>query len=443
MKNKIIASIEGLQNQKKQHFLLAVSGGIDSMVMLDFFNKNSSLANISVCYVDHNYHADSKKMGKLVSSYCSDNNIMYIEHSIESSTIKRNIESQLREKRYSCLSEACKEMNADYIVTAHHSDDQIETILMKILNSSSFTSMRGIQSLNDNLFRPMLDITKDEIFKYAQENKVAYISDPTNNDTSLTRNFLRKKVIPSLEKIKPNLHKPFEDFQNKTNDMEDLLAFSTNEFMKSDYVSLSKDIYYINKKRFLDLPFLLKINIISKILSIRKKFYFSKNLLEELDAFLEKEVIGSEKIINNIKILIDRDCILLTEKLDVVPIYREVKAGEMLENDDFSFYWEYDKRPKNFLKDPTFEYVDAEHFDNKLIVRNIDNNDIFSPLGLSGTKKVTQYLTDQKVSAIEKTKTIAICNKEDIVWVAGKQISDNYKLKKNSKLIAKLNFFRK
>jgi len=443
MKNKIIASIEGLQNQKKQHFLLAVSGGIDSMVMLDFFNKNSSLANISVCYVDHNYHANSKKMGKLVSNYCSDNTITYIEHSIDSSKIKRNIESQLREKRYSFLSEACKEINADYIVTAHHSDDQIETILMKILNSSSFTSMRGIQSLNNNLFRPMLDITKDEICKYAKENKVEYISDPTNNDTSLTRNFLRKKVIPSLEKIKPNLHKPFEDFQNKTNDMEDLLAFSTNEFMKSDYVSLSKDIYYINKKRFLDLPFLLKINIISKILSIRKKFYFSKNLLEELDAFLEKEVIGSEKIINNIKILIDRDCILLTEKLDVVPIYREVRAGEMLENDDFSFYWDYDKRPKNFLKDPTFEYVDAEHFDNKLIVRNIDNNDIFSPLGLSGTKKVTQYLTDQKVSAIEKTKTIAICNKEDIVWVAGKQISDNYKLKKNSKLIAKLNFFRK
>ena len=443
MKNKIIASIEGLQNQKKQHFLLAVSGGIDSMVMLDFFNKNSSLANISVCYVDHNYHANSKKMGKLVSSYCNDNNITYIEHSINSSEIKRNIESQLREKRYSFLSEACKEINADYVVTAHHSDDQIETILMKILNSSSFTSMRGIQSLNNNLFRPMLDITKDEIYKYAQENKVEYISDPTNNDTSLTRNFLRKKAIPLLEKIKPNLHKPFEDFQNKTNDMEDLLVFSTNEFMKSDYVSLSKDVYYINKKRFLDLPFLLKINIIKKILSIRTKFYFSKNLLEELDAFLEKEVIGSEKIINDTKILIDRDCILLTEKLDVVPIYREVRAGEMLENDDFSFYWDYDKRPKNFLKDPTFEYVDAEHFDNKLIVRNIDNNDIFSPLGLAGTKKVTQYLTDQKVSAIEKTKTIAICNKEDIVWVAGKQISDNYKLKKNSKLIAKLNFFRK
>jgi tRNA(Ile)-lysidine synthase len=126
-----------------------------------------------------------------------------------------------------------------------------------------------------------------------------------------------------------------------------------------------------------------------------------------------------------------------------MPIYREVKAGELMENDEFSFSWDYDKKPNNFLKDPTFEYVDAEHFNKKLIVRNINNNDTFSPLGLSGTKKVNEYLTDQKVSAFEKLKTIAICNEKEIVWVAGKQISNNYKLTRNSKLVAKLNFFKK
>jgi tRNA(Ile)-lysidine synthase len=443
MKNKIIDSIKNLQSHKKQHFLLAVSGGIDSMVMLDFFNRNSNLADISVCHVNHNYHSDSEKMSALVSTYCNDNNIPYIESSIDSSEIKSNIEAQLREKRYLELIKVCKKVNADHVVTAHHAADQIETILMKILNSSSFSSMRGIQSLNNNIFRPMLSITKDEIIEYAKKNKVVYISDPTNEDTVLTRNFLRKKVIPLLENIKPNLYKPFEDFQNKTNDVEDLLSFTTNEFIKSDDISLSQDIYYINKKRFLALPFLLRISIIKKILSNKVEFYFSKNLLVELSAFLEKEVIGSEKMINNAKILIDRDYILLTEKLDVISIYREVKAGEVVENDEFSFYWDYDKRPKHFLKDSTFEYVDAERFNNTLVVRNVDNDDVFSPLGLSGTKKVSQYLTDQKVSAFEKRKTIAICNEKDIVWVAGKQISNNYKLTKNSKLIAKLNFFRK
>ena len=443
MKNKIIQNIQSLKSQKKQHFLLAVSGGIDSMVMLDFFNKNSNLADISVCYVNHHYHSHSKKMGKLVSNYCADNSISYVESSINSSDIKNNIEAQFRKKRYFELKKVCKKINADYVVTAHHASDQIETILMRILNSSSFNSMIGIQSLNSNIFRPMLNITKDEILVYAKKNKVMHISDPTNEDTGLTRNFLRKKIVPLLEKIKPNLYKPFEDFQNKTSDVEDLLKFTTNQFVKSKNMSFSQDIYYINKENFLALPFLLRISIIKKILSQENEFYFSKNLLAELSAFLDKEVIGSEKIINSTKILMDRDCILVTKKLDIMPIYREVKAGEMMENDEFSFSWNYDKKPGNFLKDPTFEYVDAEHFNNKLIVRNINNNDTFSPLGLSGTKKVNQYLTDQKVSAFEKIKTIAICNEKEIVWVAGKQISNNYKLTKNSKLIAKLNFFKK
>jgi len=443
MKNKIIANIESLQSQKKQHFLLAVSGGIDSMVMLDFFNNNSKLADISVCYVNHHYHSRSDEMSKLVSTYCADNSIPYMESSINLSKVKNNIEAQFRKKRYFELKKSCKKVNADYVVTAHHAADQIETILMKILNSSSFNSMRGIQILNNDIFRPMINITKDEILAYAKKNKVAHISDPTNKDTGLTRNFLRKKVIPLLEEIKPNLYQPFEDFQNKTSDVEDLLQFTTDEFIKSDDISFSQDIYYMNKKRFLALPFLLKINIIKKILSKEVKFYFSKNLLAELSAFLNKEVIGSEKMINNTKILIDRDCILLTEKLDTMPIYREVKAGELMENDEFSFSWDYDKKPNNFLKDPTFEYVDAEHFNKKLIVRNINNNDTFSPLGLSGTKKVGEYLTDQKVSAFEKLKTIAICNEKEIVWVAGKQISNNYKLTRNSKLVAKLNFFKK
>ena len=443
MKNKIIANIKSLQSQKKQHFLLAVSGGIDSMVMLDFFNKNSKLADISVCYVNHHYHSHSDEMGKLVSTYCADNSIPYMESSINLSKLKNNIEAQFRKKRYFELKESCKKVNADYVVTAHHAADQIETILMKILNASSFSSMIGIRSLNNNIFRPMLNIKKSEIVQYAKKNKVAFIADPTNQDTTLTRNFLRNKVVPLLENIKPNLHKPFEDFQKKTKDMEELLSFTTDEFIKSDDMRSSQNIYYINKGRFLTLPFLLKINIIKRILSKDSEFYFSKNLLAELSAFLNKEVVGSEKIINKTKILIDRDCILLTENLDIIPVYREVKPGEIIENNDFLFQWNYDKRPKIFLKDPSFEYVDAEHFNNKLIIRNLDNDDTFSPLGLSGTKKVNQYLTDQKVSSIDKDKTLAVCNEKDIVWLAGKQISNNYKLTKKSKLIAKLNFLRK
>ena len=165
MKNRIIENLKSLDNQKKQHLLLAISGGIDSMVMLDFFHKNPSLTRITACYINHNSHSNSEKMSKLVANYCSNNNISFVESSIDSSKIKSNIEAQFRQKRYFELQKICKEVNANYVVTAHHSDDQIETILMKILNASSFNSMRGIRSLNNNIFRPMLSIKKSEILE--------------------------------------------------------------------------------------------------------------------------------------------------------------------------------------------------------------------------------------------------------------------------------------
>ena len=442
MKNKIIESLKNLKISQNHHLLLAVSGGIDSMVMLDFFKKNTTY-KIAACYVNHHFQSESDKMELLVSTYCKNNNISFYQESVNSSDIKNNIEAQLREKRYSVLEKVRCQINADFIVTAHHADDQIETILMKILNSSSFSSIGGIKPLNENILRPMLSIKKHEILDYAKQYNVDFIDDPTNQDSTLTRNYLRNKVIPSLKYVKDNIHIPFDDFQRKIHDIEDLLSFSTNEFIKSDSISYDKKIYYINKDRFLALPFLLKINIIKELISKERLFYYSKNLLLELTAFLKKAVIGSEKNIGDSKILVDRDFILLTSDLDIAPVYCEVKAGEVIENDTFSFHWDYDKKPQKFLDDPNHEFVDAENFNNTLIVRNLKNEDVFNPLGLSGSKKVIDYLTDQKISAFEKRKTIAICNKKDIVWIAGKQISNNYRLTDKSKLVAKLNFFRK
>ena len=215
MKNKIISRIKSLSHKNDSpHFLLAVSGGIDSMVMLDFFLKNQSNLNfkISVCHINHNYHSKSLKMSKIVLNYCNKNNIEYFNVVLKKQILNNNIESQLRKKRYNGLEKVRKSIGADYIVTAHHFDDQIETALMRILNSSSLDSIMGIKTLNNIIFRPLIDISKDEINLYATKNKIVYGVDPTNSDISLTRNFLRKKVVPLLEKIKPNLAIPFKDF---------------------------------------------------------------------------------------------------------------------------------------------------------------------------------------------------------------------------------------
>ena len=446
MKNRIINRVKSLyHNNDSLHFLLAVSGRIDSMVMLDFFVKNQSNLDckISVCHINHNYHSKSLKMSKIVSDYCNKNNIKHFNVILKKQVLNNNIESQLRKKRYNELEKVRKKISANYIVTAHHFDDQIETALMRILNSSSFDSIMGIKILNNIIFRPFIDISKDEINLYAKDNNIVYGTDPTNNDISLTRNFLRKKVVPLLEKIKPNLAIPFKDLKNKIDDVEDVIDFSINQFMNSEYINIYKEIVYIDKNYFLGLPFLMQVSVLRIIASEKKKFYFSKNLLRELKAFLRKNITGSTKIINNHIINIDREFIIIRISKENNDIYCKVEAGKKIDNDNFYFTWNYDKKPDSFSKDSTVEYVDASKFDKKLLIRSIDKNDKFIPLGMRGNKKVNDYLSDQKKPLILKSDILAVCNNNDIVWVAGERINNKYRITKDSKVVAKLNFLRK
>ena len=148
MQNKILSNIESQIGNEKPHFLLAISGGVDSMVMLDCFINMSNQYQFSVCHVNHNYQENALLMEKLVSDSCG-SNIKCIIKQILSSNITSNIESQFRDLRYEALEEARIEINADYVITAHHADDQAETILMKILNSSGFDGLQGIRVKNN------------------------------------------------------------------------------------------------------------------------------------------------------------------------------------------------------------------------------------------------------------------------------------------------------
>ena len=201
MQNKIISNLDSLIENEKPHFLLAVSGGIDSMVLLKFFQKNNESYKFSVAHVNHNYHSDAKKMEYLVQDQCAKMNNDLVVENIFLKGVNSNIESNFRKMRYTKLEEIRTEIKADFILTAHHADDQVETILMKIMNSSGFDGLQGLRKLRQNIIRPMYNISKSEISDYASLNNVKYIDDPTNSDNTFTRNFLRMNVIPELKKI--------------------------------------------------------------------------------------------------------------------------------------------------------------------------------------------------------------------------------------------------
>ncbi|MFL2510705.1 MAG: tRNA lysidine(34) synthetase TilS [Candidatus Neomarinimicrobiota bacterium] len=438
MQNKILSNIESLIENEKPHFLLALSGGVDSMVMLDCFKKMSNQYEFSVCHVNHNYQENALLMEKLVSDSCG-SNIKCIIKQISSSNITSNIESKFRDLRYKALEEARKEINADYIITAHHADDQAETILMKILNSSGFSGLEGIRKKNNNVLRPMIDISKEEIAEYANKQSVDYLDDFSNNDMSFTRNFLRSKVFPNLRKVKNNIHLPFLDFNNRVKEVNELIEYTENMFYESESFNKKKKLVQINRDIFLNLPLLVQLRVITKL--CYQENSISKTDVRELKDFFRKNQIGSERKINELTIAIDRNDIIIFESFENT-VYKEVLAGENIKDEDFTFSWNFDKKPKHFIGDSSTEFIDASNLSSALVIRSVKKDDQFLPLGMKDSKKVNKFLKDKKISSFKRNQSLVVCNNEEIVWVAGHQLSDKYKINQNSKKIAKLNFLR-
>jgi tRNA(Ile)-lysidine synthase len=377
-------------------------------------------------------------MEKLVSDSCG-SNIKCIIKQISSSNITSNIESQFRDLRYKALEEARKEINADYIITAHHADDQAETILMKILNSSGFSGLEGIRKKNNNVLRPMIDISKEEIAEYANKQSVDYLDDFSNNDMSFTRNFLRNKVFPNLRKVKNNIHLPFLDFNNRVKEVNELIEYTENMFYESESFNKKKKLVQINRDIFLNLPLLVQLRVISKL--CYQENSISKTDVRELKDFFRKNQIGSERKINELTIAIDRNHIIIFESFENT-VYKEVLAGENIKDEDFTFSWNFHKKPKHFIGDSSTEFIDASNLNSALVIRSVKKDDQFLPLGMKDSKKVNKFLKDKKISSFKRNQSLVVCNNEEIIWVAGHQLSDKYKIDQNSKKIAKLNFLR-
>ena len=437
MQNKIIKNLESFDCDKNVHLLLAISGGIDSMVMLHFFQQNKFSFKFSVAHINHCYNADNQKMENLVRDECNNKNNLIIRH-IESESIKSNIESNFRKLRYNELEKIRKEVNADLIVTAHHADDQAETIMIKILNSSGFNGLKGIRKRNRNIIRPMYNISKSEIKNYAAKNFINYIDDPTNLDISFTRNFLRNNVFVELKKIKKDIHLPFIDFSKRINEVHDLIAFNVQNFCNSDNYNVKKDFIEINKIEFYNLPFLVQFKIISN-LCLKKTF--KKTDIRDLKDFFRKNDTGSTRKILEKTIYIDKKSIFIYENLDKA-YFKKVDPGKKMKIDNFTFSWNFYKKAISFDSNSKVEFIDASKLKGNLVIRSIRDNDSFLPLGMKGHKKVIKFLKDKNLSLINRKKSLVVCNDSEIIWVAGHQLSEKYKIRENSKKIVKLNFFR-
>ena len=242
-------------NTSKIKFLLAVSGGVDSIVLLSLFIK--SKLNFSVCSCDFSLRGNEAKEDiLLVKKICSDKKIKFFSKVFDtnkySKSNKISIQMASRDLRYNWFKNLISDNSINYLVTAHHSDDNYETIIFNLLKTTGYKGVIGIPHFNNKIIRPLINVEKKEIIDYAIKNKLVWREDKTNKENKYSRNMIRNKLIPIISKINPSFKKSILE-SSKRMDLVNKYIKSHLEIFKEKYVKRRKNYIEVKKNFIYDI----------------------------------------------------------------------------------------------------------------------------------------------------------------------------------------------
>jgi len=418
-----------------KNLLLAVSGGIDSMVLLDLMVKNQM--NIAVAHCNFFLRgAESDFDQEFVSDYCEKNHIsLYIKQfdtKKYAETNKKSIQVAARELRYNWFFELKNKHNFDYICTAHHLDDSVETFFINLLRGTGIDGLVGIGE-NESIIRPLLDFSKTEIEKYASENNLKWREDSSNNSDKYERNNLRHNVIPILKKLNPNFS---HSFSNTIEHLKEIQSFS-DEFSEK---VIKKLVFVGNNDNYLNVEELLNYKnykfILYKWLSpygftawndIYNLVYSQSGKFVETDEY---------KLLKN-----RNELILYPKNKNFHENLFFISENQTEINLPIKLKITLKKTHSFNINNKKTAYVDKEKLKFPLVIRKYKEGEYFCPFGMDGQKKkISKFLKDEKLSVLEKENTWIVSSDNQVVWIIGQRLDERFKITENTTSILKIDY---
>ncbi len=426
-----------------QRVIIAVSGGKDSMALLHSMDKTAHRLNIAIdaVHVNHHLRDDSYEDQALVEKTCTKLKInLIIDHLDPATKLKgESLEMWARTRRYRSLERIRKEINADWIFTAHHGNDQIETILLHLSQGTGISGFRGIHDIQGHILRPLLGFSRVDINEYADEVDISWVDDSSNADETIPRNYLRRNIVKLWEKSDSNLVKAFQEVSEHAKDANEALQFAANIFIPNIIKQKTRVSIKLDEVQLLAIPPLLRIILLRELMDSAepwRRFVYSG-----LKRFFKNANTGQiYQLPDEWQILKDRKQFILTRKnlRNRKPI--TVSPRIKIETDDFIFIWKTDCIGKSFNSDRETEIIDANKINQTMILRPWEPGDRFQPLGMSGHKKVSDFLIDIKMDRFSKQEQFVLADKEEVLWVCGQRISDRVKVTPETTDYAELSF---
>ena len=427
--------------QQKDKLLLAVSGGVDSVVLCELCKQAGYDFVIAHCNFQlrgEESDRDEKFVNALGKKYTAEVLVKKFNTEKFAAENKLSIQVAARELRYYWFHELVESSVATYVVTAHHANDNIETMLMNFFKGTGINGLKAILPKQGKIVRPLLFAKKEDLLAFARDNKLDFAEDSSNASDKYTRNYFRNQLFPDLQKVFP---------QVEENLAGNLQRFREIEMLYQQSIGLHKKKLMEQKGNEIHIP-VLKLQktepLHSIVYEIIKDFGFTAHQTDECIALLQSEtgryiqstthrifknrnwlIISPNETTEAANILIEQE-----GKIAFVPGDLDIKSLPQTSN----------------LKPQTSNNIaqlDAAGIKFPLLLRKWKKGDYFYPLGMDKKKKISRFLTDQKLSLTQKENTWVIEMNKKIIWVVGLRIDNRFKITGSTKNILQISFLRK
>lgn len=427
MISKVFKNINNYKIPQNAKILCAVSGGVDSVVMLNVLNDfrfDCIVAHCNFKLRGEESDRDERFVRELADRFemkflCETfDTVNYAEKTGVS------IQMAARDLRYEWFFEMADKFNCDYIALAHNSDDQAETVITNLIRGTGIRGLTGMKFVKDKLFRPLINISRNEIDEFAKINTIDYCVDSTNLTIKYSRNKIRHCIFPLMEEI---------NISYKNNILKSIEYLKDTERIMQAYVVQAKIkcLKYADAKIYINLVELQSFVSIETVLFELLVGEGVPKILAVESLSLLKSQSGKSFSFLNMEILRDRDNIIVNKDSKI-----KMEVNISFSNENLNKLSEYNiaYNIKNYssdieiLKDQNYAYIDYDKLIFPLCLRKWHSGDKFRPIGMKSMKKLSDFFSDEKLSMFEKSEVLLLTSGNDIVWVVGYRIDDRFKI---------------
>jgi len=421
--------------ESHQKVLLAVSGGIDSMVLLHLFEKSEFDYGVVHC----NFQlrgSESDKDEEFVRQQVLIHGLPFFSTRFDTEDYAKvngiSIEMAARELRYGYFEKIRTENNYDFIATAHHQDDLLETFFLNLSRKTGIRGLTGIKEKTGHIIRPLLFVSRREIEDFARTQFIGFREDHTNSEVIYQRNFVRHRILPVFSELNPAFKNNLSETIENLRDAEDVFSFLMQK-EKNRVTSVAGDEVSVSIEILLQFAF-------PKVLlfEILTPYNFNANVIQQVFKSLEN-LPGKQFYSKTHRLVKDREHLFLT------PLPEPENRIFYVEKDDIELFTPFDLTIERagaetfkIIKNSNVACLDMEKLEFPLLIRKWKTGDYFQPLGMSGFKKISDFLIDEKIPVHKKENTWLLCSGQKVVWVMGHRIDNRFKITEETRQVLKI-----